>query len=88
MASQLTNHTGFNILLTGGAGFLGTSMIRELLGKDALLPVKQLRVLDLQAVKGVSDPRFSFITGDVQDPDHPALRYLWRGRSLSHRLTH
>jgi nucleoside-diphosphate-sugar epimerase len=67
MASDQRDSTGYTILLTGGAGFLGTSLIRELLAEDSLLPVKQLRVLDLQEVRGVSDPRFLFMQGDVRD---------------------
>ena len=67
MVAKQTIHPGYNILLTGGAGFLGTSIIRELLSKDSLLPVKQLRVLDLKPVIGVSDPRISFIQGDVRN---------------------
>lgn len=69
MASDQTDSTGYTILLTGGAGFLGTSLIRELLSEDCLLPVKQLRVLDLQEVQGVTDPRFVSIQGDVRDAD-------------------
>jgi nucleoside-diphosphate-sugar epimerase len=69
MASDKTIDSGYNILLTGGAGFLGTSIISELLGENTLLPVKQLRVLDQQPLKGHSDPRISFIQGDVRDPD-------------------
>jgi nucleoside-diphosphate-sugar epimerase len=67
MASDQTIPSGYNVLLTGGSGFLGTSIIKEILGEDTLLPVKQLRVLDLQPVKGHADPRISFIHGDVRD---------------------
>lgn len=56
---------GYNILLTGGSGFLGTAIINELLDVSSPLAVKALRVLDLQAPVNISDERISFIQGDV-----------------------
>ena len=67
MASEKAMYPGYNILLTGGTGFLGSSLITELLGEDSLLPLKQLRVLDLNPLKDSSDPRIHFIQGDVRD---------------------
>lgn len=67
MASEKTLHPGYNILLTGGTGFLGSSILGELLGVDTLLPVKQLRVLDLNPFKILSNPRITYIHGDVRD---------------------
>ena len=67
MPSEKTIHPGYNILLTGGTGFLGTSIIGELLCKDTLLPVKQLRVLDLNDLRNLSDSRITYIQGDVRD---------------------
>ncbi|MFH0757450.1 MAG: NAD-dependent epimerase/dehydratase family protein [Bacteroidota bacterium] len=67
MASDQTIPSGYNILLTGGSGFLGTAIIQEILGENSLLPVKHLRVIDMQPVKGFSDPRISFLQGDVRD---------------------
>ena len=67
MASQKSISPGYNILLTGGTGFLGRFIISELLGEDTLLPVKQLRVLDLNPLKNSSDPKITFIQGDVRD---------------------
>jgi nucleoside-diphosphate-sugar epimerase len=59
--------SGYNILLTGGAGFLGTAIIRELLDDPSILPVKELRVLDLQPVKNQQVDHIIFVQGDVQD---------------------
>lgn len=67
MASDQSSNKGYNVLLTGGAGFLGTAIIHELLSRESLIPVRQLRVLDLQEPEGVSDPRISYIQGDVRD---------------------
>jgi len=58
---------GYNILLTGGSGFLGTAIIRELLDESSPLAVSELRVLDLQPVKNQLDDRMTFIQGDIQD---------------------
>jgi nucleoside-diphosphate-sugar epimerase len=60
-------HSGYNILLTGGSGFLGTAIIREVLDESSPLPIRELRVLDLQPVKNQQHDRVNFIHGDVQD---------------------
>lgn len=57
--------TGYKILLTGGSGFLGTAIINELLDADSPLPLKALRVMDLQAPADMGDARISFMQGDV-----------------------
>ena len=59
--------SGYDILLTGGAGFLGTAIIRELLDALSPLPVRELRILDLQPVKIQQHDRMTFIKGDIQD---------------------
>ena len=58
---------GYNILLTGGSGFLGTSLIRELLDDSSPVPVRELRILDLQPIKDHPDPRITVTLGDVTD---------------------
>ncbi|TFH26162.1 MAG: NAD-dependent epimerase/dehydratase family protein [Bacteroidia bacterium] len=67
MPSTQTKVPAYNILLTGGAGFLGKAILHELLGKDALIPVNLVKVLDLKPMASISDPRISFIQGDVRD---------------------
>lgn len=62
-----SSEKGYHLLLTGGSGFLGASLIRELLDLHAPLPVKSLRVFDLQPVPGMHDDRISWIRGDVRD---------------------
>ena len=59
------------ILLTGGAGFIGSALARELLARD-----HEVRVLDLLTYAGVQaslaelepDPAYSFVRADVADP--------------------
>lgn len=61
------------ILVTGGAGFIGSAFVR---GQLYTRPEQQVIVLDkltysgnLDNLKGLDGPRFSFLRGDVNDPD-------------------
>jgi sterol-4alpha-carboxylate 3-dehydrogenase (decarboxylating) len=57
-----------NILLTGGSGFLGKAIVRELLDFQAPVKAIKIRVFDLTGLDtGISDPRIEFIQGDVRD---------------------
>jgi len=61
-----------SILLTGGAGFIGSTLVRKLLDRDDL---EKLTVLDKLTYAGNRqnlngpdrDPRFEFIEGDILD---------------------
>ena len=62
------NDPGHRILLTGGAGFLGSFLIQELLDPESPLPVKMLRILDLKEMEPAGDERLEYLAGDVRDP--------------------
>jgi dTDP-glucose 4,6-dehydratase len=63
-----------NILVTGGAGFIGSNFILETLGCRPNCRVVNLDLLtyagNLENLKGVeSNPKYHFIRGDIRNPD-------------------
>ncbi|MBT3314282.1 MAG: dTDP-glucose 4,6-dehydratase [Anaerolineae bacterium] len=63
-----------NILITGGAGFIGSNFIRYLLEKEPDLEIIDLDILgyagSLENLKGLPDPeRHTFVQGDICDAD-------------------
>lgn len=80
------------IVVTGGAGFIGSNFVRRLLGGAyrGLVPDEVL-VLDALTYAGnpenlkpvQDDPRFSFVHGDVRDPETVA-RVLRRADMVVH----
>ena len=67
MASEKTVQAGYTLLLTGGSGFLGRSILQEILEESSPVPVKELRVFDLNQINDADDKRIKFIRGDVRD---------------------
>jgi sterol-4alpha-carboxylate 3-dehydrogenase (decarboxylating) len=70
----------YNILITGGSGFLGSAIIRELLDPDAPLKVQSLCNLDLKQPGEVDDAGITWIRGDVRNTD--TLLEATRGMDL------
>lgn len=63
-----------NVLVTGGAGFIGSNFIRYILDGDKVDFVLNLDLLtyagNLENLKSVeSDPRYCFVKGDIRDRD-------------------
>lgn len=63
------------IVITGGAGFLGTSLARAILARGSLVdargatrPVREIVLLDIAAPPELRDPRVRTIAGDLADP--------------------
>jgi nucleoside-diphosphate-sugar epimerase len=62
------NNKNMNVLITGGSGFLGKAVIKELLGSDAIVKPDEIRVFDIkQYDDGSNDKRIKFIKGDIRN---------------------
>ncbi|MCX8101838.1 MAG: SDR family oxidoreductase [Geminicoccaceae bacterium] len=55
------------ILITGGAGFIGSKLARALLDRGTLAgrPIERIRLVDVVRAQGFEDPRVETIAGDV-----------------------
>jgi nucleoside-diphosphate-sugar epimerase len=70
-----------NVLVTGGAGFLGKALIRELLAPDSPVMPATIRIFDHADPKdNYADGRIEYIRGDIRDAD--ALKVASKGIDL------
>jgi D-erythronate 2-dehydrogenase len=76
------------VVITGGAGFLGSRLARKILERGTLVGadgtqhvVNELVLFDVARAAGFSDPRVTVATGDVADPQ--AVRELIGGDTQS-----
>ncbi len=68
-----TQSPSYAILLTGGSGFIGKTIVKELLAEDSPINVSLIRVFDLAPFHGVTDPRIEVINGDIRDRNSVSL---------------
>jgi nucleoside-diphosphate-sugar epimerase len=56
------------LLITGGSGFVGRALLRELLLPDPVINASEIRIFDLhEPSETYSDPRVTFIRGDIRN---------------------
>jgi UDP-glucose 4-epimerase len=68
---------GKRILITGGAGFIGTTLARQLVDANDVVAVDNLHRDALSGTELAEHPRFTFHRGDILDAD--LMRELARG---------
>jgi nucleoside-diphosphate-sugar epimerase len=54
-----------NILVTGGAGFLGKAIVQEFLDPESPVEVGVMRILDIREYDGIKDDRIHYLKGDI-----------------------
>jgi UDP-glucose 4-epimerase len=60
---------GKRIFISGGAGFIGTTLARELVDRNEIVAYDNLH-RDVLSGAGIGDhPNFTFVEGDILDPD-------------------
>jgi nucleoside-diphosphate-sugar epimerase len=78
---QTETKKGLNILVTGGSGFLGQAIVRELLEPSSPIHPEKIRIFDIADPKmNGSDPRIEYFKGDVRD--RKTLSEATRGMDL------
>jgi nucleoside-diphosphate-sugar epimerase len=58
-----------NVLVTGGAGFLGKAIVQEFLDAGSPVGVRSLRILDIKDYDGSKDDRIQYLKGDICNYD-------------------
>jgi len=54
------------ILVTGGSGFLGKNIVKELLDPDSPINPSEIRIFDIKPYNGIQDEKITFIQGDIR----------------------
>jgi nucleoside-diphosphate-sugar epimerase len=55
------------ILVTGGSGFLGKAIVKELLKPDCPFNPAEIRVFDIKPYHGIQNEKIRFILGDIRN---------------------
>lgn len=75
------DYSNLKILLTGGSGFLGQAIVRELLTPDAPVKPSLIRIFDQKKPSsGLTDRRIEYFNGDIRDLN--ALKMACQGIDL------
>jgi nucleoside-diphosphate-sugar epimerase len=61
---------GKRIFITGGAGFIGTTLARELVDRNTIVAYDNLHRDSLSGLALADHPNFQLIQGDILDADH------------------
>ena len=67
--SNLSQNIKMNVLVTGGAGFLGKAIVQEFLEADSPVEVTELRIIDIRDYDGITDDRIQCMKGDICNYD-------------------
>ena len=67
MTEFIESDKAYAVLVTGGSGFLGQAIVRELLTDNPLIKCKEIRILDLKEPDDLMSPDVTFIKGDICD---------------------
>jgi len=60
---------GKRVFITGGAGFIGTTLARELVDRNAVVAFDNLHRDSLSGLELADHPNFELVQGDVLDAD-------------------
>ena len=63
------NEKGPIILVTGGSGFLGKTIVAELLENNSPIQPAEIRIFDIKPYSGIRDSRLKIIHGDIKNYD-------------------
>lgn len=55
------------ILVTGGSGFLGKNIVKELIDPTSPIKPKEIRIFDINSFVGIQDSRIKYIKGDIRN---------------------
>ena len=55
------------ILVTGGSGFLGKNIVKELLDPDSPVNPAEIRIFDIQPYSGIKNEKIRYVQGDIRN---------------------
>jgi len=65
MVNSIDKTSNLNILITGGAGFLGKAIVHELLDSKSQINQGEIRIIDSKEYQGEKDDRIHFMKEDI-----------------------